>query len=89
MAIECAIRRCPNECQNSFLKVSILPEFLIFKPNLFHSIIVQGKKVFFKKPYFTFISGIFLLCLVLYDILSIGRDCDFSILQMFLYQHDC
>ena len=52
-----------------FLKVSILLEFLISQSNFFHSIIVEGKKVFLKKSCFTFIVGILLNCLALYDIL--------------------
>ena len=42
-----------------FLKVSILSEFLIFRCNLFHSIIVEGKIEFLKKKCFTFIAGIY------------------------------
>ena len=41
-----------------FLKVSILSEFLISQSNLFHAIIVEGKKVFLKESCFTFIAGI-------------------------------
>ena len=52
-----------------FLKVSILLEFLISQSNFFHSIIVEGKKVFLKKSCFTFIAGILLHCLVPYDTL--------------------
>ena len=70
-----------------FLKVPILAEFLIFQSNLFHSIIVEGKKVFLKKSCFTFIAGILLNYFVLHDILCMGiikyryfGDCDFSIL---------
>ena len=55
-----------------FLKVSILSEFLISQSNFFHSIIVEGKKVFLKKSCFTFIAGILLNCLALYDILHMG-----------------
>ena len=55
-----------------FLKVLIVSEFLAFKSNLFHSNIVEGKQVFLKKSCFTFIDGILLHCLVLYDILSMG-----------------
>ena len=56
------------------LKVLIFSEFLIFQSNLFHSIIVEGKKVFLKKSCFTFIAGVLLLlhCLVLYDTLCMG-----------------
>ena len=64
-----------------FLKVIILSEFLISQSSLFHSITVEGKKVFLKS--FTFIGGILLHCFVLYDILCMGiieyrhfRDCD-------------
>ena len=69
-----------------FLKISILSELLIFQSNLFHSIFVEGKKMFLKKSCFTFIAGILLHCLVLYDILCMGiivyrcfGDCNFSI----------
>ena len=55
-----------------FSKVSILSEFLIFQSNLFHSIIVEGKKVFLKMSCFTFIAGILLHCLVLFDTLYMG-----------------
>ena len=55
-----------------FLKVSILPKFLIFQSNLFHSIIVEGKKVFLKKSCFTLIAGILFHCLILHDILCVG-----------------
>ena len=55
-----------------FLKVSIHLEFLIFQSNLFHSIIVAGKKVLLKKSCFTFIAGILLHFLVLYDTLCMG-----------------
>ena len=55
-----------------FLKVSIFSEFLMLQYNLFHSTIVEGKKVFLKKPCFTFITVILLNFLVLYDILCVG-----------------
>ena len=71
MAIECAISRWPND-RILFLKVTILSEFLISQSNLFQSIIVEGKKVFLKESCFTFIAGILLHCLVLYDILCMG-----------------
>ena len=61
-----------NENGNEILKVSILSEFLTFQPNLFRSIIVEGKKVFLIKSCFTFIAGILLHCLALYDILCMG-----------------
>ena len=57
-----------------FFRVLILSEILIFKSNLFHSTIVEGKKVFLKKSGFTFIEGILLHCLVLYDILCMGNE---------------
>ena len=53
-----------------FLKVIILSEFLISQSSLFHSITVEGKKVFLKS--FTLIGGILLHCFVLYDILCMG-----------------
>ena len=54
-----------------FLKVAILSELLIYQPNLLHSIIVEGRKVFLKKSCSTFIVGILLDCLILSDILCI------------------
>ena len=47
----------------------ILSEFLIIQSNLFHSIIVEGKKSVLEN---SFIAGILLHCLALYDILCIG-----------------
>ena len=35
-----------------FLKVTILSEFLISQPNLFHSIIIDGKRSVFEKVVF-------------------------------------
>ena len=35
-----------------FLKVSVSSEFLIFRSNLFHSIIVEGEKGFLEKVVF-------------------------------------
>ena len=64
-----------------FLNVSILSEFLIFQANSFHSIIVQGKKVFLKKSCFTFIAGILLRCLVLYNLLCMC-SCDQSLVTV-------
>ena len=55
-----------------FLKVSILSEFLIFQSNLFHQLLLEEKKVFLKKSFFTFIAGILLHCLALHDILCMG-----------------
>ena len=55
-----------------FLKVTILLEFLISQSNLFHFILVERKKVLLKKLCLTFIAGILLHCLVLYDILCMG-----------------
>ena len=55
-----------------FLQVLILSEFLIFKPNLFHSTIVEGKKVLLKRSCFTVTAGILLHCLVQYDMLCRG-----------------
>ena len=67
MTIECAMLDGLMNDRILFLKVTILSEFLISQSNLLHSIIVEGKKVFLKS--FTFIAGILLHCLVLYDIL--------------------
>ena len=53
-----------------FWKVSILSRCLIFQSNLLHSTIVEGKKSL-KNSCATFIAGILLHCLVLYDIWSI------------------
>ena len=53
-----------------FWKVSILSRRLIFQSNLLHSIIVEGKKSL-KNSCVTFIAGILLHCLILYDIWSI------------------
>ena len=64
-----------------FLKVSILSEFLIFQSNLFHSVIVEGKNIFLNKSCFTFIAGILLHCLVLYDILCLGIHSSLKVLR--------
>ena len=64
-----------------FLKVTILSEFLISQSNLFHSIIVEGKSVCLKKSCFTFIAGILLRCLVLYNLLCMC-SCDQSLVTV-------
>ena len=72
MAVEGAIRDGLTNDRIHFLKVLILSEFLIVESNLFHSVIVEGKKVFLKKSCFTFITGILLHYHVRYDIFCIG-----------------
>ena len=44
----------------------------MFQSNLFHSIFAEGKKVFLKISYFTFITEILLGLLVPHDILCVG-----------------
>ena len=50
------------------LKTEILLDFLRFESKLFHSIIADGKKEFFKKTCFVLIRGILPLVLVAYGV---------------------
>ena len=55
-----------------FLKILRLPEFLIFRSRLFHCIMVDMKKYFFKKLYLVLKKGSFCIFLVEYSELLTG-----------------
>ena len=55
-----------------FLKTEKLSEFPIVLSRLFHSVTIDGKYEFLKKVCLTLSWGILSMCLVLYELLTVG-----------------